>query len=249
MNNKDTRIQELEAELAHCHSELKHKTDDLAVFTSAASHDLIAPLRGIKQLVSWLEEDIEQPNSDVQENLKLLSARVQRMENLIDSLLEFSRVDCVLCNQPTPTDIRALSQEILAEVPYSESFELEVTNAVSQLNTDGVSLRHALTQLISNAVKHHHRDQGKIRLTLIDRPEHYEITISDDGPGIDLQYQTAVFEMLRTLQPRDKREGSGAGLAIAKKIIERQGGEISLTSGGMETGTEVRFSWPKPDQA
>lgn len=252
MDIKDTRIRSLEAELAQCRSELAHKTADLAVFSAAASHDLKSPLRGIKQLVSWLTEDIKNPDKDVQDNLNFLSARVQRMENLLDSLLEFSRIQPIELPQISPVDLKALSADILSNTPAAEHFKLSVVTDQTVIEANAPALRQVLLQLISNAVKHHHLNQGNIQITLSEAPAHYQINVSDDGPGIDPLYQDAAFEMLRTLQPRDQCEGSGAGLAIVKRIIELHGGKVWLASGSKnddqnQTGVAVSFRWPKKD--
>jgi signal transduction histidine kinase len=98
--------------------------------------------------------------------------------------------------------------------------------------------------LIENAIKHHHRAQGRIEIRAAHKNGFVEFEISDDGLGIDPQFHDRIFQMFQTLQPRDKVEGTGVGLAIVKKAIESQGGTISVISAVGE-GTTFRFTWPK----
>ncbi|MCB0085279.1 MAG: ATP-binding protein, partial [Caldilineaceae bacterium] len=110
-----------------------------------------------------------------------------------------------------------------------------------------IPLELTLRNLIGNAVKHHHRAEGKIKVTAKDQGEFIEFTISDDGPGIAQEYHDRIFGMFQTLRSRDEVEGSGLGLAIVKKTIESRGGIIAVES-QLGKGATFRFTWPKEEK-
>ena len=97
--------------------------------------------------------------------------------------------------------------------------------------------------LISNGIKYHDREDGKIQVTVHEVTAGYEFAVSDDGPGIKPEYHEKIFTIFQTLEARDTYESTGIGLTIVKKIIEEQGGDISLES-GLGQGSTFRFIWP-----
>jgi len=101
-----------------------------------------------------------------------------------------------------------------------------------------------LRNLFANVIKHHDRAIGKITFDwrLVDA-NYYEFSVTDDGPGIPLEYHERVFVMFQTLRPRDEVEGSGMGLALVKKIVENYGGTVNIVSDGVR-GCSIRFTWP-----
>src|SRR5690606_26155692 len=109
-------------------------------------------------------------------------------------------------------------------------------------------LEQVLMNLIGNAIKHGHVDRPGVTIEVSARDigEAVEFTISDDGPGIAPEYQDRVWGIFQTLVSRDKVEGTGVGLALVKKIVERRGGRVSVES-APDQGATFRFVWPKHD--
>jgi len=108
-----------------------------------------------------------------------------------------------------------------------------------------VPLEHVLQNLISNAIKHHDRDKGKIVVSAKDLGTHIEFRVQDDGPGIDPAFHERVFGIFQTLRPRDEVEGSGIGLAIVRKAVMANGGVIGVESAPRQRGTSLIFTWKK----
>lgn len=105
-----------------------------------------------------------------------------------------------------------------------------------------------IRNLIDNAAKHHDRSDGTIRLTAVELEEFVEISVADDGPGIDPEFHKRVFLMFETLRRRDEHDSSGMGLAMVKRLVEGQGGRICVESdlpSSEQRGTTFRFTWPK----
>ena len=114
------------------------------------------------------------------------------------------------------------------------------------LYTDRLRLGQVFSNLVGNAVKHNAGSQLRIRVTVGETEGFYEFSVADDGRGIPLQYQEKVFMMFQTLTPRDVGNDSGIGLALVKKIVEEQGGSVTLESEEGK-GCTFRFTWPKQD--
>lgn len=230
--------------LAQTTGRLKERNAELDQFAYVASHDLKAPLRAIANLSEWIEEDLEgQLPPENQRQMKLLRGRVNRMEALINGLLEYSRVgrrDRLVAK----VDVNQLLHDILDSLDPPEAFEITLPAPLPPLKANQVALSQVFFNLINNAIKHHETEQGQIQIMAQDCGNCIEFTVADDGPGIDPQYHQKVFTIFQTLKSRDEFESTGIGLAIVKKIVESEGGTITLES-SLGTGATFRFTWPK----
>jgi PAS domain S-box-containing protein len=229
--------------LATTNAALEKRNQELDQFAYVASHDLKAPLRAIANLSQWIEDDIaEQLSAENRHQMKLLRGRVHRLEALIDGLLQYSRVGRIA----TPIEfvsVQALIQEVLTMLAPPPEFTIAIA-ALPSLHTQKLPLFQVFSNLISNAIKHHNRLDGKIAISATDQGDVYEFTVTDDGPGIAPAYHDKVFGIFQTLEARDKVENTGVGLAIVKKIVESQGGHIYLVSQEGQ-GATFRFTWSK----
>ena len=234
-------------------AELERSNRELDQFAYVASHDLKAPLRSIGLLAQWISEDsapVLSPKS--LEHLEKLNGRVKRMERLLDDLLAYSRAGRT--RQPLEqVDTRALVQETVDLLNLPSGFVVALPPAMPVLITERVPLATVFRNLIQNAYKHHnHPERGCVTVTVDELgqgpgtggDDMVRFSVADDGPGIAPAYQEQVFELFRTLKPRDQVEGSGMGLSIVKKTVESRGGAVHLTSttGG---GATFTFTWPK----
>lgn len=234
----------LEQRVAERTRELERTVRALDQFAYVASHDLKAPLRAINNLAQWITEDAAAvlPSAS-QAHLTKLCGRVQRMEKLLDDLLTFSRAGRIRTH-PEQVDTGVLVREIWELLGPPPGFTLSQTDSLPVLRTERVALETILRNLIGNALKHHHRPDGKITVRALEYPQYMEFTVSDDGPGIEPQYHQKIFEMFQTLKPRDQVEGSGMGLAVVKKLVESYDGTVWVESASGQ-GTTFHFTWPK----
>lgn len=240
-----TDRKQLEFRLAQQAQDLLRSNEELEQFAFVASHDLKAPLRGIENLVSWIEEDLEASlTGDTRTNMDLLKSRVRRLENLLDDLLAFSRAG----RSDTANDLvdtRELVGELALLVSPPQGFSIVSGENLPTLETARAPLTQVLQNLIGNAIKHHDRPgHGHVWIDALGLPDAIEFIVADDGPGIPERFRERVFGMFQTLKPRDEIEGSGMGLAIVKKLIERQGGKIWLVEGRAGQGLSAHFTWP-----
>lgn len=186
-------------------------------FAYAVSHDLKAPLRGIRACADWLADDPAMPLSpDARENLGFIQSRVARLEQMIDGVLAFSRAS----GTSTPPETFALGDLVtLVALDLPGPVELD---ALPTLHTDRVAVERVFQNLLTNAFEH---GAQRVRVgTDGDR-----IVVDDDGPGIPEARRDDVFDLFRTLQSRDAHESSGVGLSIVKAAVERLGGEVGIT--------------------
>lgn len=225
-------------------ADLYRSNDELEQFAYIASHDLQAPLRGIAHLVTWLEEDLGPALAgDTRHKMDLLRQRVRRLETMLSDLLQYSRA-----GRSVPSELiepARLIADVIESIDPPAGFELEVDVPEGALRTAAAPLQQVVLNLIDNAVKHHDRTAGHIVVSARDRGERLEFAVTDDGPGIPAQQRERVFQMFYTLQPRDKVEGNGIGLAVVQKVVATRGGKVTIEDNPEGRGTTIRFDWPK----
>lgn len=220
---------------------LERSNKDLEQFAYVASHDLKAPLRGIHNLATWIEENIQDKMDDeTRDYMSLLKSRIARLEGLLAGLLDYSRAGrSELWWKEVDLDQMVAS---IADLLAAETQGFLVKHDLPYVNAPAVALEQILRNLISNAIKHHDQDSGTIEVSCNRGEDHNLFSVSDDGPGIPEEYRDQVFKMFQTLKPRDEVEGSGMGLAIVKKLVEQLGGEIWIEESGGERGLSVWFT-------
>ncbi|WP_278187371.1 PAS domain S-box protein [Microcoleus vaginatus] len=230
--------------LAQTTNVLTKRNQELDQFAYVVSHDLKAPLRAIANLSSWIEEDLsESMTEDTLHQMNLLRGRVHRMEGLIEGLLQYSRVGRI----QVPSEmvkVENLLAEIIDSLAPPSEFEVKVEPGMPTFVAEKLPLQQVFANLISNAIKHNRAESGHVKISVKELEDFYEFSVEDDGPGIAPQYHDKVFVIFQTLEARDKVENTGIGLSLVKKIVEGQGGSISLESAEGE-GATFRFTWPK----
>lgn len=235
-----------ETRLALQSEELMRSNKELEQFAYVASHDLKAPLRGIDNLATWIETDMaEVMNTESKENMTLLRGRVARLEALLDDLLKFSRVGRKE-EKIEEIDVRSTVEDEFDLVMQGKDFELVLEGDFPTFVTAKSPLRQIFRNLMSNAIKHHDRDRGRITVGSAEQEDRYVFSVQDDGPGIEPEFHDRIFGVFQTLKGRDQVEGSGMGLAIVHKQLRVADCTIRIESDpATERGTRFIFEWPK----
>ena len=223
---------------------IEERNQELRRFASIVSHDLKAPLRGISSLSEMIAEDFQElvPTESLHQ-LDLLRKRVLRMNALIDGLLKYSRIGRKEI-PIEPVNMEDLLQETLDSLDPPAGFKITSITPLPTFNTKKILLSQVLSNLISNAIKHHHLEQGQIDLSVKDTPQHYEFAIADDGPGIPEEHRERIFEIFQTLENNTSTINTGIGLPLIRRIVQSEGGKFWLDS-QTKKGTKFCFTWKK----
>jgi signal transduction histidine kinase len=225
-------------------SELKRKNAELDQFAHIVSHDLKSPLRGISNVVSWIEEDHESELSPkVKEYLELIKGRISRGESLIGGILSYARVGRE-DQPPEPVPVAELVQEIIGNYELRKGTVIDLSPTLPVVFTERLPLFQVFANLVGNAIKYNDNPHPRLTVYHQERPDHYEFFVRDNGPGIAPVYHRKVFGIFQTLDERPGVESTGVGLAIVKKILDARQESISLRS---ETGqgSVFSFTWKK----
>ncbi len=233
----------LEQRVARRTVESERRASDLGQFAYVASHDLKAPLRAISNLADWLRDDLrDKLTPETREQLALLHDRVARMNALIEGLLAYSRIGRT-DGSAEAVDSAALVAETIDSIAPPEGFRVEIAAGMPCLFTDRLYLGQVFANLIGNAIHHHDRGRGLVRVSGVDRGERCVFRVEDDGPGIPAEYRDKVFKMFQTLKVKDFGSDTGIGLALVKKLVDEHGGDIRLEC-GQARGSCFEFTWP-----
>jgi signal transduction histidine kinase/DNA-binding response OmpR family regulator len=223
---------------------LKKRNHELDRFAYVTSHDLKAPLRAIANLAAWLGEDLAGIiPEESQKHLRLMQSRVERLDGLIQGLLEYSRVGKTK-SSITTVNVRVLLLEIVDSLSSQPEIEIEIMPNMPILQTNQIALRQVFANLISNAIKYNHRNGGRIEISVEKHDDFYEFAVADNGPGIEPEHHERIFRIFQTLQARDTFESTGIGLSIVKKILEERGDTIRVKS-NLGQGATFYFTWHK----
>ena len=234
------RVEEL-AEATHT---LERRNAELDQFAYITSHDLKAPLRGIANLSRWIEEDLgESLTPEVTGQLEMLRGRVNRMEAMIEGILEYSRIGRTPV-APQSVDVKALLTEVIDLLAPPPGLAVTLDAGLPVLRARRLLLQQVFQNLLSNALKHHDKGEGQVHVGVKEAGKWFEFSVADDGPGISPRYHEKVWAIFQTLEARDRVENTGVGLALVKKIVEGQGGRAWVES-EEGRGATFRFTWPK----
>jgi hypothetical protein len=235
-------------ELARANAELAAANHDLAEFAYVISHDLRAPLRGLRYAATDAQAALVGGEAEAAtEHLTRVIERARRMGAMLTGLLEYSRIGRK-SDAAVVLDTRALAEEIAASSTEGSPHRITVEGTWPELETIAEPLDIVVRNLVDNAVKHHDGERGCIRVACEETADRLIITVADDGPGIEPEWHRAIFEPFKQIADADEAppDGAGIGLALVKKTVERFGGSVSVESDPARArGTTFRVEWPK----
>jgi signal transduction histidine kinase len=225
-------------------AQLEKANAELDQFAYVASHDLRAPLRGISNLATWIEEDLPATTApEIQDQLRMLKVRAARMDRLINGLLELARIGRNR-HQVERVDITELVHETIELASPRDGSRIMMIGEMPTLTAERAALRQVFLHLINNALQHAGRDDVVIRISAVDRGDAWELAVEDNGAGIPREHQARVWQLFQTLQARDTLDTIGIGLAIVRKQVEGNGGRVWIDPDAT-SGTTIRFTWLK----
>jgi len=221
-----------------------HINKDLKEFASIVSHDLKAPLRGIKTLANWILSDCADKLGDqANDQMNLLLERVERMYNLIEGALQYSRAGLVEEKQ-VQVNLNNFMPEIINMVVPPENITVTIENELPVIECEEVHIMQVFQNLLSNAIKYMDKPQGWIKIGCVEQDGFWKFSVADNGPGIEKKHFEKIFKIFQALPTSPYFEGTGVGLTVAKKIVELYDGKIWVESKVGE-GSTFFFTLPK----
>jgi PAS domain S-box-containing protein len=233
------------SDLIRSEEALKRSNEELQYFAYVASHDMQEPLRMITSYLSLLDRRYgsELP-SQAKEYMHYAISGSQRMKQLINDLLAYSRVE-TKAREFTVVDMNKVASRVKDDLRIA-IMEAKADISVQSLpivQADEVQMKQLLTNLMSNAIKFHSNDPPKVEVSATCYDDEFIFAVKDNGIGIDPRHTERLFKMFQRLHTPDEYPGTGIGLAIAKKVVERHGGRIWFDS-ELGKGTTFYFTMP-----
>ncbi len=232
---------------AQANAALERSHLELQQFAYTASHDLQAPLRGIAGFAQFLQQDYQgRLDETADEYIGHIVDGAQRMQRLINDLLDYSRVES-RARVFAPTNLAAVFDDAMSLLGADiEGAGGQVTRGeLPTVIGDSAQLSQLLQNLIGNALKYHAADPPRVHLSANQNGREWIIAVRDNGIGIDAKYYERIFEIFRRLHTHDQFPGTGIGLALCRRIVSRHGGRIWVES---EVGKGSTFHFTVPER-
>jgi PAS domain S-box-containing protein len=229
---------------------LEEKVREMDDFTHVVSHDLKEPLRGIEAFAGFLLEDYsDRLDEQGKRYLGFLKQSAVRMKDLIHDLLTLASLSR---KAPAlqPVDLNAVVSRVERDLEYAIRSKRAAVRTVGPLPTvtgDPTQLGELVKNLVSNAVKFNISERPTVTIVASDEGGFARIAVADNGIGIDPRYHDRIFDVFERLHPQEEYEGTGAGLAICKKIVEGYGGKMWVES-ELGKGSTFMFTLPKAEK-
>jgi|GEM_PF-5835498 len=239
-----TERMEMTRQLAERAEQLTRSNEELEQFAYVASHDLREPLRMVAGYLGLLERRLQDQGLDERsrEYVRFAVDGAMRMDALINDLLAYSRAGG-RGGPLTPTDLDRAARTALSHLADLVEGADICLEDLPTVRADERQMVQLFQNLLGNALKYRSERPLRVRVSAHHERGKWVIAVEDNGIGIDPAHQERIFEMFQRLHARDEYEGTGIGLAIAKKIVERHGGRIWVESDG-RSGSTFRFSLP-----
>ncbi|WP_299105624.1 PAS domain S-box protein [uncultured Winogradskyella sp.] len=237
-----TELKALELQKEKLLLKLEKSNDELQEYAHIVSHDLKSPLRSIDALVSWLKEDNKGTLDETSlKNFELIEATLEKMEQLISDVLEYSSVGTDT-NIKAEVDLNKMFSDLTTILYIPKHITVKALNQLPVITGDTTKLQQLFQNLISNAVKFIDKEVGLVVIDFEDLKSHYKFSIKDNGIGIDKQFHDKIFKIFHALNK--SKDSTGIGLSIVKKIVDLHEGQIWLES-QPKVGTTFYFTLKK----
>ncbi len=237
-----TKLKLLEEQKDQLLSQLVSRNDALNEYAHVVSHDLKGPLRGINTLMQLIQmQNNSVLNEQSTEYFDMIGKSIRKMDNQISSILTYSKAGLMLEEQKE-VDLKQLILDIRDQIMPTKQVDLVFASEMPVVMSHRNQLEQVVHNLMSNAIKFSPEDQAQITWRCIEKNDQYQLSIQDNGVGIEEKYFEKIFQIFQSLSVR--QDSSGVGLAIVKKVVNALGGEVWLTS-EYGKGTTFYFTIPR----
>ncbi|GAB7256570.1 PAS domain-containing sensor histidine kinase [Polaribacter sp. OB-PA-B3] len=237
-----TEFKKLELQKEKILKELEKRNEELHEYAHIVSHDLKSPLRSIDALVSWIKADNEGKFDEMTlENFNLINTTLETMEKLISNVLEYSSAGSNTTSLDD-VDLNTTISDLKSFLYVPENISINVLNTLPIIKGDKTKFQQLFQNFISNAIKFCDKEVGLIEIEYQDKNTFHQFSIKDNGIGIEKKYHEKIFQVFHSLNKR--KDSTGIGLSIVKKIIDLHEGDIWLES-EPNVGTTFFFTLKK----
>lgn len=241
LQKQNEEVRKLSREKEEQNFQLREKNNQLDEFAHIVSHDLKAPLNNMSGLLEIFREETGGENGE--QELNMFEGQVLKMKKMIENILTYARAGKEGVEK-SDVDLSHLFQEIAPALPQKPGISVEFPGEVPVIRTEEIYLHQIFSNLIGNAVKHHDKEQGHVRVAFQKKRKGLcEFAVSDDGPGIEAGKKEKIFELFHTIKTNKTIYSTGIGLSIVKKIVEMKGGKIWIED-NHPRGSRFIFTWP-----
>ena len=222
---------------------VEQANQELTDFAHTVSHDLKAPLHTINLLLgSFSDRNLEKMDDEGKRELQLLSSKVEQMHQLIDSILAYSKMSHVQ-EKIVKVDLNDVVHEALTFIGPLQNVNVTITNKLPKIWCEKTPIHRIFQNLLGNAVKYNDKQTCEIKISCVQENEFWKFSVSDNGPGIPAHLHSKIFELFSFTTKPTRKDSTGVGLSLTRKIIERYGGAIWVES-QPGIGTTFLFTLP-----
>ena len=247
LEKENQKRRKTEDKLNQTMADLSRSNADLEQFAYVVSHDLQEPLRKITSYLLLLKEEHQELlNQDAGKYIETAVNGANRMKAMIGDLLQLSRVGTRMSPRQKVNSGTVL-KEVLRNIDLTirETQSRITIGELPSVYVDPLQMEHLFSNLIGNAIKYRGEAVPEIRISAIHETSYWRFSVKDNGIGIDPKYFDKIFQIFQRLHSRTEYDGTGIGLAICRKIVERFGGSIWVQS---KSGEGSEFFFTIPDQ-
>ncbi len=244
-HQQEIALYELNLDLQKKNQELINSNQELEGFSYSVSHDLRTPLRAINGFAQILQEDHQADlDPDAVRLLGIIQENAKKMGVLIDDLLEFSKLGRKAITK-SMVDMTDLTEQAVAKLNQANSHKAKVIiNPLHPANADSSLIKQVLLNLLSNAIKYSSKSENPlVEVSSAEKDGRVVYLVKDNGVGFDKQYGYKLFGVFQRLHSNEEFEGTGIGLALVKRIINKHNGEVWADS-ELNKGASFYFSLP-----
>ena len=213
-------------------TELKAAYDDLDKFSTIASHDLRSPLNNIISLTTLLNEIYSDAfDEDGNAFMMYLKESAYQLSRMVNSILEYSKSSTLIVDQKEYIDLPELIENIEKLLNPPPNIRIRYLKTQQKIFTSLIAIKQILLNLINNAIKYNDKPEGIIEISVTDNEKDYQFTISDNGPGVTDDEKEKMFDLFERLKYNSTdKEGTGIGLSVVKRLVEKLNGSIQVES-------------------
>ncbi|WP_227445996.1 transporter substrate-binding domain-containing protein [Cognatishimia sp. F0-27] len=242
-----TRVETQAQKIREQSEALEQVNDRLRSFSIVAAHDLKSPLLQQDLLLQMAQEDMSAgKHTDALANMALVQRSNAALKRLMNDLISYS-LEKDDADRPVRFDPLPRIQGVLDQISPPKGFEIALPKTMPQVTAAPEAFDIVMRNLLSNCIKHHDKPHGRIELHAKQDGTMVQIEIVDDGPGIPDGFERRIFSAFERLGPKSEESGTGLGLALVNKLVERWGGTVSASSPGPR-GTVFHVAVPVADQ-